>query len=66
MQIQQLFEKDINRSINGVVKVSQDDEALVSQELTEYVITTELARHFADFFENYTAAIDTPTDKMGV
>ena len=66
VQIKELFEKDINRSINGVVKVSQDDEASISQELSEYVITRELSKHFAGFFENYTRAIDVPTDKIGV
>ena len=66
MIIQDLFVKDINRNINGVVKVSQDDEASIKQELSEYVVTRELQRHFADFFESYTAAIDTPTDRVGV
>ncbi|TJW09728.1 BREX system P-loop protein BrxC [Parvibacter caecicola] len=66
MEIKQLFEKDIDRNINGVIKVAQDDEALIQQELSEYVVTRELSRHFADFFENYAAAIDVPTDKMGV
>ena len=66
MRIKELFAKDIDRSINGVIKVGQDDEALIEQELSEYVITRELAGHFADFFESYTAAIDVPTDKMGV
>lgn len=66
MIIQDLFSKDINRNINGVVKVSQDDEASISQELSEYVVTRELQRHFSDFFENYSAAIDAPTDRIGV
>ena len=29
MIIQDLFAKDINRTINGVVKVAQDDEASI-------------------------------------
>lgn len=66
MRIKELFAKDIDRSINGVIKVGQDDEALIEQELAEYVVTRELARHFADFFESYTAAMDVPTDKIGV
>lgn len=66
MDIQHLFSRDINRSINGVVKVTQDDEASLEQELSEYVITRELQRHFADFFEAYASAIDAPTDKVGV
>lgn len=66
VQIKNLFAKDINRSINGVIKVAQDDEASIVQELSEYVVTNELQRHFADFFEAYDRAIDVPTDKVGV
>ena len=66
MKIQSMFQKDINRDINGVVKVAQDDERSLKQELSEYIITKELRRHFRTFFDNYTKAIDQPTDKMGV
>ena len=66
MIIKDLFSKDINRSINGVIKVSQNDEASIRQELSEYVVTRELQRHFAAFFENYEEALDVPTDKIGV
>lgn len=66
MQIKDIFAKDINRSINGVIKVAQDDDESVRQELSEYVVTRELSRHFSAFFETYTAALDVPTDKIGV
>lgn len=66
MEIASLFAKDINRPINGVVKVAQDDTESLRQELSEYVVTRELQRHFAEFLECYCAAIDTPTDKVGV
>ena len=66
MQIKNLFAKDINRPINGVIKVAQDDTASIKQELSEYVVTRELQRHFADFFEAYDRALDVPTDKVGV
>ncbi len=66
MKIQNMFKNDINRDINGVIKVAQDDEKSLHQELSEYIITKELRRHFATFFDNYTKAIDQPTDKMGV
>ena len=66
MRIQDMFEKDINRSINGVVKVDQDDDAAIRSELEEYVITRELRKHFSTLLERYDAAIDTPTDKIGV
>lgn len=66
MIIRDMFEKDINRSINGVIKVMQDDEASIKQELSEYVVTRELQGHFAHFFESYSRALDVPTDKIGV
>jgi len=66
MKIQSMFQKDINRDINGVIKVAQDDEQSLIQELGEYIITKELRRHFDTFFDNYSKAIDHPTDKVGV
>lgn len=66
MNIAQMFRKDINRDINGVIKVAQDDEQVLSQELDEYIITRELRRHFNTFFDHYEKTIDQPTDKIGV
>lgn len=66
MKIQNMFRKDINRDINGVIKVSQNDDNSLRQELSEYIITKELRRHFRTFFDNYSKAIDYPTDKIGV
>lgn len=66
MKIQSMFQKDINRSIKGVIQVGQDDNEILRQELEEYIITKELHRHFDTFFENYSKAIDQPTDKVGV
>ena len=66
MKIQNMFQKDINRDINGVVKVAQDDESVLQQELGEYIITKELHRHFATFLDNYAKAMERPTDKIGV
>lgn len=66
MIIQDLFSKDINRSINGVVKVQDASDDSVRQELDEYVVTRELQGHFAHFFEAYDRALDVPTDNMGV
>ena len=49
--IRDLFAKDINRSINGVVKVQDSKDGSIRQELDEYVVTRELQRHFATFFK---------------
>ena len=66
MQIRDMFEKQIDRDIKGVIKVGQSDEENIYQELDEYVVTRELLKHFRDFFENYEKGIHNNTDKMGV
>ena len=66
MQIKNMFEKQIDRDIKGVIKVGQSDEENIYQELDEYVVTKELLKHFRDFFENYENGINGYTDKMGV
>jgi hypothetical protein len=63
MHIKDLFTKNLFRPINGVVKADQQDEAVVWQELDEYVVTRELDKHFRKFFEAYLALIDNPRDK---
>ena len=60
-----MFVDDINRKINGVIKVDQEDTT-TEQELNEYVITRELKRHFITFFNYYDDAFDTPTADIGV
>ena len=40
MKIQSMFHEEIDRPINGVVKVDQDERDVLVQELREYVITS--------------------------
>jgi hypothetical protein len=63
MQIKDLFTKDINRPINGVVKADQLESSTVFTELDEYVITTELAKHFEEFFDAYMPSVRDPKAK---
>lgn len=66
MQLRNIYKSDINRDINGVIKVAQDDERSMVQELSEYVITKELRRHFNTFLNHYEHSLEQPTDKIGV
>ena len=66
MRLQNIYKADINRDINGVIKVAQDDEQSIVQELTEYIITKELRRHFNTFLNHYEHSLEQPTDKIGV
>lgn len=65
MNIRTMFADDINRKINGVIKVDQVDET-TEREINEYVITKELKKHFISFFQYYGNAFHTPTDDIGV
>lgn len=71
MRIQDLFQRDIARPINGVVKADQLDASSIWQELDEFVVTKELDKHLRQFFSAYTNALDHPNDpdvagKIGV
>ncbi len=66
MFIKDLFLKEIDRPIKGVIKVGQGDDGNVKQELEEYVVTRELEKHFRTFFSAYKEGIVGTTDKMGV
>ena len=62
MQIQNLFDRDIFRPINGVVKAQQLDDFSVWQELDEFVFTKELDKYFRKFLSAFLDAIDHNND----
>jgi hypothetical protein len=71
MLIKNLFERDIFRPINGVVKADQLDDSSVWQELDEFVLTKELDQHFRKFISWYLEAVDQgknpdPAGKIGI
>lgn len=49
--LRDIFEKPVDRSIEGVIKA--DDEASLKVELEEYVITNEIERQFEKFLDAY-------------
>lgn len=71
MKIDTIFEKDIFRPINGVVKADQLDPDTIWQELDEFVVTAELDEHLRSFFTVYCDSINNRNDasnagKIGV
>ena len=64
--MKEMFEKEIDRDIQGVIIVGQSEAENVAQELDEYVVTKELQKYFADFFSAYKKGIVGTTPKMGV
>ena len=68
MTIKQMFFKQVDRPINGVVKADQADNDTVFQELDEYVVTNELEKHFRAFFESYGTQLNDPSiaNRVGI
>ena len=64
--IKELFKKEIDREINGVVQAGQSDEKVVEEELDEYVMTKEINENMMYFYENYVYSLTHDTTKMGV
>ena len=66
MTIKDMFYKEIDRDIKGVIKVGQADDENIFQELDEYVVTSELEKYMDRFFTAYKRGAQSHTDKMGV
>lgn len=67
MDIKNIFEKDINRPINGVIKADQSNEAY--NELDEYVLTREVDAHLRKFVDVFIRGLDKKSasaNEMGV
>lgn len=66
MLVRDLFVKDINRDINGVIKVQDHESTILKQELEEYVVTKEMSKHFISFFSDYEKSLSGLTSINGV
>lgn len=64
MIIKDLFKKPIDRSIQGVVTIGNENEEQKWMELEEYVCTEEITKQFRIFFRKYRDSIVNPTEKM--
>lgn len=64
MIIENIFEKDINRSIDGVIKAN--DLTHIDEEVEEYVITNEIEDKLETFFDAYASSLTKPTKDIGV
>ena len=62
MAIKDIFVKDINRPMNPVIKVSdQDDESTIFQELDEYVVTRDIDLNFDKLYSGITNVMSNST-----
>jgi hypothetical protein len=64
--IRDLFASDISRNIEEVIKVDQDDERILSEELAEYVATDSIHAYFRAILERYRETPNRPHEGIGV
>jgi hypothetical protein len=66
MKIRELFSLDIERAIEEVIKVDQDDEKIVHDEIAEYIVTDTIRDHYREILRKYWEAPNKPTGNIGV
>lgn len=61
-----LFEKRIDRPIEEVIKVDQDNEAVVAIEINEYVATDSIRDQFAEVYKEIAEGPARPREGIGI
>jgi len=64
--IRELFSRDIDRKIEEVIKVDQTDEAILREELEEYVVTKSIRKFYLEILEEYAQRPNQPSDAVGI
>jgi hypothetical protein len=65
-RIGELFDDDIHRRIEEVIKVDQTNEEIVRDEIKEYVVTDSICHHYTDIFESYAQTRNKPHEGIAV
>ncbi|MDP9366075.1 MAG: BREX system P-loop protein BrxC, partial [Chloroflexota bacterium] len=66
MAIHELLRRDLSRTIEEIIQLDQLDEQLVRTEITEYVATDSIKRHYRELLEAINEARTNPTERVGV
>ncbi|MBO6574434.1 MAG: BREX system P-loop protein BrxC [Rhodothermales bacterium] len=65
-RIRELFALDIERPIEEVIKVDQDDEQIVHNEISEYVATDAIRGYYRTIFKRYWETLNNPHEGIGI
>ena len=66
MQIKELFALDIERPIEEVIKVDQDDAQIVYDEIFEYIVTDAILKHYLEILRKYWETKNKPHEGIGI
>ena len=64
--IKTLFDGDIYRAIEEVIKVDQTDEEILCEEIAEYVVTDSIRTRFTTILDKYSETPNRPHEGIGV
>lgn len=65
-RIETLFAGDIRRRIEEVIKVDQRDEEVIAGEISEYVVTGAIRKHYASILERYHETPNKPHEGVAI
>ena len=63
--IGKLFDREVDRRIEEVIKVDQTDQEVLSEELAEYVVTDSIRAHFVEILDHYRETWQKPNEAIG-
>jgi len=66
MQIKELFALDIERPIEEVIKVDQDDAQIVHDEISDYIVTGSILNHYQEILLKYWETKNKPHEGIGI
>jgi len=66
MLIKELFALDIERPIEEVIKVDQDDAQIVHDEISEYIVTDAILAYYKEILNKYWETKNKPQDGIGI
>lgn len=64
--IRSLFASDISRRIEEVIKVDQNNEEILREEIDEYVVTKQIESHYTAIFEAYSETPNKPHEGIAI
>lgn len=64
--IKELYDNNIHRRIEEVIKVDQTDEQILSEEINEYIVTDAISSHFTSIFEAYLETPNIPHEGIAI
>ncbi|MFZ3059101.1 MAG: BREX system P-loop protein BrxC [Candidatus Methanoperedens sp.] len=65
-KIHELFQKDIRRKIEEVIKIDQADEYTVKNEIEEYIVTDSIKDHYRLVLDEYNNGRTSPSEGIGI